>query len=127
MDQQQPNNQTPAPAAAPAASSPATPAAGAKHSTLFIIGTYVFFFLPYFSEAKNDPFIKFHMKQSLGLLICWFAVAIIFSNILGFYAITSLLNLVLFVLWLVTVIKAAQGKQELVPLLGEHFEKYLKI
>jgi uncharacterized membrane protein len=125
MDQQPVQSPQPAPAQTPVNNAP--PTGGAKHSTLFLIATYVFFFIPYFSDAKNDPFVKFHMKQSLGLLIMWFLVTYIFNNVLGLWSLASLLQLGLTVLWIMAIVKAVQGKQELVPVVGQYFDKFLKI
>jgi uncharacterized membrane protein len=34
------------------------------------IVAYILFFVPLLTESKNDPFVKYHVKQALGLFIC---------------------------------------------------------
>ncbi len=42
----------------------------AKHKNSTIAGlTYLVFFLPFLTGDKNDEFVKYHMKQAIGLLI----------------------------------------------------------
>ena len=95
-----------------------------KQNTLLLIGTYILFFIPYLAgDAKNNPFIKFHMKQSLGLLLCWLATVIIIDRLPYIWTLTWLIELFITVLWFIGVIKAVQGKQEPVPLVGQYFDK----
>lgn len=39
-----------------------------KNSTLASL-TYFIFFLPLLTGEKNDPFVRYHMKQAVGLLV----------------------------------------------------------
>ncbi len=39
-----------------------------KNSTLASL-TYIIFFLPFLTGEKNDPFVKYHTKQAIGLLV----------------------------------------------------------
>ncbi len=55
-----------------------------ERKTLIGSLTYLVFFLPRFTEYKNDPEMHYHMKQSLGLLIVALDLQGIIS-ILGFW------------------------------------------
>ncbi len=102
---------------------PQMPAEGPKKNTFMVIATYVLFFVPFLDEKmKNDPFMRFHARQSLGLLLCWVAVMII-GEVPFVWMVAPILQLFIFVLWVIAVVKATQGKQESVPLLGEIFKK----
>ncbi len=88
-----------------------------------IIATYVLFFVPFLGEKmKKDPFMRFHARQSLGLLLCWVAVMIV-GELPFVWMVVPVLQLFVFVLWVIAVVKATQGKEEAVPLLGELFKK----
>ncbi|TSC82860.1 MAG: hypothetical protein G01um101420_42 [Parcubacteria group bacterium Gr01-1014_20] len=46
-----------------------------KHKNSTLAGfTYLVFFLPMITGEKNDPFVRYHMKQAIGLLITVLAV-----------------------------------------------------
>ena len=79
------------------------------------------FFLPLIIEKiKKDEFFHFHMKQSLGLLITSVLAGIV-SSLVPF--IGGILQLAVFVLWLISLINALNGKQDPTPIIGEYFKK----
>ena len=95
-----------------------------KNTTMAAIA-YILFFVPLLTDAKDDPFVKFHVKQSLLL---WILVVI--NSIIGRIPIIGLISLVLgvgiFVLWILGLMNALNGKMEPVPLVGQYAEQYLK-
>ena len=135
MDQQQPQAPTPTPthphpaqagnpplSPTTAPSSPQTQPDLVDQKTMWVIATYFLFFVPYLSEKlKNDPFMHFHMRQSLGLLLCWVASAII-GNFEVIWVVSPFIQLFLIVLWFIAVISACKGKQELAPFIGKYFQ-----
>lgn len=70
--------------------------------------------IPLLTGAKKDPFVKFHIKQGLVLLIAYIIASFLFR--LPF--IGWILSLILFVLFIMGVINAATGKQSKLPLIG---------
>lgn len=103
-----------------------TPQGGVKKekNVGMAILAYILFFVPLLTDAKNDPFVKFHVKQGLVLFIGWVAVAIISAlPVFGWFA-ARLLNLVLFVLMIIGIINAANGKQVFLPLIGKFSEQF---
>lgn len=61
---------------------------------------------------------KFHLNQSLVLIIAGLVVSVIsFIPVIGGIA-ASILNIVVFIFWLLGFIYACQGKDQEVPLLG---------
>jgi len=48
-----------------------------KKNTGMAVVAYFIFFLPLLTEAKKDPFVKYHVRQGLGLLIAFFALRFI--------------------------------------------------
>ncbi len=99
------------------------PAEGPKQKTLLIIATYVLFFIPLFDEqTKKDPFFRFHMRQSLGLLLAW-VVSSIIGRLPMIWVVAPFMQLFLIVLWFMAIISACKGKQEPVPVFGAYFQK----
>lgn len=70
-----------------------------EKNTGMAIVAYIIFFIPLLTEAKNDPFVKYHVKQGLVLFIGWVIVWII-SSILPWqlWMIGRLLDIFVFVL-----------------------------
>ncbi|WP_121964803.1 DUF4870 domain-containing protein [Myroides sp. N17-2] len=89
-----------------------------------LIGWLVSFFV---GKEKADDLLKYHLKQSFGLLVLTFSLGIIInivSRIVPTLAgILSFLYLVLFVFWLIGVINAASAKQKPLPLIGAWADK----
>ncbi|MBQ6171556.1 MAG: zinc-ribbon domain-containing protein [Clostridia bacterium] len=86
--------------------------------------------IPLFA-AKDSPFARFHVKQGLLLAICEIIVAVVFmiiNAILGSILpalliatsiIQWLINIVFFVLSIMGIINAAQGKAKELPIVGK--------
>lgn len=92
---------------------------------------YIIFFVPLLTDAKDDPFVKFHVKQ--GLLLWIIGIALWFLNVIILYRIpfigwliSFVLGIGLFVLWLLGLMNALNGKQEPVPVIGQFAEQYFK-
>lgn len=84
---------------------------------------YVLFFVPLLTDAKDDPFVKFHVKQSIVLVVAWvanFVVAMI--PVLGWIA-APIISLVLLILWILGVVNAANGEKKYLPIIGEYGDK----
>jgi uncharacterized membrane protein len=87
---------------------------------------YILFFIPLLTDAKNDPFVKFHVKQGLVLLLTGFAVSIVGSilPIIGWFIILPLGSLAVLILWIIGILNAVSGKEKELPLVGslaKHF------
>ncbi|MFA5127733.1 MAG: DUF4870 domain-containing protein [Patescibacteria group bacterium] len=121
-----PQQPTPTPVA-PQPTSPA-PANGEPNTGMAIVA-YILFFIPLLTDAKKDPFVRFHVKQ--GFLI--FAVSailwIIRAMIPWYYILTwswlfSLLGLATLVFAIIGIINAANGKKEKLPFIGDFADKF---
>ena len=90
---------------------------------LTIIGLIIAFVM---NNEKHNPFAKYHIKQSLGLVITGFLLGVIglipilgwIINIIGF--------VLLFILWIIGLVNAINREQKPIPLLGKHYEKWLQ-
>ena len=69
--------------------------------------------------AKDDPFVKFHIKQGLVLLgieiITWVVVGMFIWQL---WMLVHLVNLAVLVLAIVGIVNAVQGKQKELPIVG---------
>lgn len=94
-------------------------------NTGMAVVAYILFFIPLLTDAKNDPFVKYHVKQGLVLFICYIIVMIL-SAVLPYrlYMITWLLELFLFILFLIGVAGALKGEQKPLPLIGQFADKF---
>lgn len=102
---------------------PQTPPAVGNHSnnTGMAILAYlgILIVIPFLTEAHKDPFVKFHIKQGLVLIIAWFAAGIILAiPILG-WIVGAVLWIFLVVAFIMGIVNAATGKMKELPLIGK--------
>ncbi|HEY9154174.1 MAG TPA: hypothetical protein VIM69_03525 [Opitutaceae bacterium] len=120
MDTVPPPPTTPA-AAATAEASPSDDKTVAIITYLHVIGFIIALVM---RGNRRSPFVAFHLRQMLGLLIvwvcCWFLFVIPF---LGWFT-APFLFLGLFVLWIIGFIGALNGATKPVPVLGASFQKW---
>jgi uncharacterized membrane protein len=76
------------------------------------------------NETKNT-FASFHIRQSLGIFLSWFALGY-FVSYFDNWGVTSGFYLFLFILWIYGFVGAIQGEQKLVPIVGEFYQKLFK-
>ena len=78
----------------------------------------IFIVIP-FLFARNDTFVKFHLKQGLILVIIElltsaFGMSMMWTS----YSAVAIINFVLFVLSIFGIVYAIQGKEKRLPLVG---------
>ena len=85
------------------------------------------FFLPLITGEKNDPFVKYHMKQAIGLLITVLAVQGVIRYIAAIGGGMGLLNLMAWALrifaivWVVVgFLNAQRGEEKMLPWIGKY-------
>jgi len=84
---------------------------------------YILFFIPLLTEAKNDPFVKYHVKQGLILFIVAFILMVI-SLVPVIRWFSWLLNIGLFVLFIIGILNALNGREKQLPLIGKFAENF---
>lgn len=85
-------------------------------------------------HKKGDEFSAFHLRQSLGINLLYLLPLIGLFSFVGSsltiagigLGIAALINIAIFVMWLLGIIGAAQGDKKPVFLLGEFFQKLFK-
>ena len=90
---------------------------------LTIIGLVIAFVL---NNDRKQEFSTYHIKQSLGLVLCSIALFIIgMIPILG-WIISFLGSIFLLVLWIMGLLNAINNEAKPVPILGKYFEDWFK-
>lgn len=97
-----------------------------KHSNL-AAATYLVFFLPMLAGEKNDPFLKYHFKQAVGLLILALSLQGIIS-IIGYWGgpqrtLAWVVRVILIIEVVVGMTNALRGEMRLLPAIGKHAAK----
>lgn len=92
-------------------------------SYLTVIGLIIAFVL---NNEKKEAFAKFHIRQSLGLVLTSLAISVVnIIPILGW--IVSLIGFfVLLYMWIVGLLNAINGREKVVPILGDKYSEWLK-
>jgi len=75
---------------------------------------------------KNDPFIKFHIKQGLVLLSIEVIVWVLSSMMWSLWPLLNIINLAVLVLSIVGIVNVVQGKENKLPLVGD-FAHYFHV
>ena len=117
-----PGPQYPPPPPPPSAGQGLSSNAAAAISYITFIPAVLFLVMePY----NRDRFVRFHSWQSIALCVVWVGISILFGifHFVGFHlmlwTLHSLVDLVLFVFWLIALIKASQGQWYKIPIVGD--------
>ncbi len=105
----------------------ATPMTKEGNSTLMAVLAYLgpLVIISYLF-AKDDPFVKFHIKQGLILLILNIIVSILMPMMWTLWQFFRLLDLALVVLTIIGIVNALQKKEKEVPFVGS-FASHINI
>jgi uncharacterized membrane protein len=80
--------------------------------------------IPFLTDAKNDPFVKFHIKQGLVLLISYVIVGVITAIPFLGWIVGGILWILLLILFIMGIINAAGGKEVELPVIGKFGENF---
>lgn len=95
-----------------------------EKNTGMAIVAYILFFIPLLTDAKNDPFVKYHVKQGLSLFLVAVVIRIIaYIPTIG-WALVWPFNLLLVILFVLGVMHALNGEQKPLPVIGKFGEKF---
>ncbi|MCK5025501.1 MAG: DUF4870 domain-containing protein [Nanoarchaeota archaeon] len=77
-------------------------------------------------NMKKNKFAEFHVKQSLVLAIVAIIINVVGTIIpvLGWFIILPIGNLLVFVFFIIGLIKAIQGEEKELPIIGKFGEKF---
>jgi uncharacterized membrane protein len=100
---------------------PTSSSGGSKNIGMAILCyIWILVLIPLLTDAKKDPFVKFHIKQGLVLLI----VSVIVGAVSWIPVVGWLLGIGVFIVWLIGIINAASGKEEKLPIIGQFGDKF---
>lgn len=85
-----------------------------EKNTGMAVVAYILFFIPLLTDSKNDPFVKYHVKQGLVLFI-----AFIFSNLIPVIGPT-----ICFVFLIIGIMNALNGVEKQLPFIGQFADKF---
>ncbi len=89
---------------------------------------YIIFLVPLLTDAKDDPFVKFHLKQAMFLVILAVLTSAVSAIIpvLGWFIIGPLASVFYLVLWVIGIVNALNKEQKELPVIGKYAEQWLK-
>lgn len=98
---------------------PSTPGAAKQNNTLMGVLAYlgILIIIP-FLMAKDEPFVKFHIKQGLILVIVELVVWVIGMTMWQLWQVLQLVNLAAIVFAVIGIVNVVQGQQKELPLIG---------
>ena len=110
----------------------ASSSTGSKKNTAMAALAYVLFFIPLLTDSKNDSFVKFHVKQSLVLLIVSIGWSIAsqflrYLPVLGWVVgglAGTVVSILLLILWVKGLMNALNGKEEILPVVGSYASQF---
>jgi|SRR6185369_14081463 len=73
-----------------------------------------------FLVARNDPFVKFHIKQGMVLLIIEIVLGLAMKLFWPLAPLIGILQLGVFVLVIIGIINVTQGKEKELPVVGSY-------
>lgn len=80
--------------------------------------------IPYLT-SKDNPFVKFHIKQGLVLFVIEIAMWFLGMVFQPLWMLISLVNLAVLVLAIIGIVNAAQGLEKELPFVGS-YSRYFK-
>jgi len=103
-----------------------------KKNTGMAALAYVLFFILLFTDARNDAFVKFHVKQAMALLagvIIWAVVSqiLIFIPVLGWivgWLGGIVISIAIVVLWVLGIMNALNGRTTELPVIGKYAKHF---
>lgn len=113
-------NQNAGPATSSASTESTQPLTGAQKNTLMGVLSYIgiLVIIPYLT-SKHDPFVFFHIKQGLVLVVIELAVYVLGTLMWDLYPLLSIINLAMLILSIIGIVNVLQGKEKELPLIGQ--------
>ena len=111
---------------APVSPTPPAPAPAGQHSnnTVMAVLAYlgILIIIPFLTDAKNDPFVKFHLKQGLALIVLEI-ISWLVGGMLG-YVVSYILQICIIVLAIIGILNVLSKKQSPLPVIGKFGERF---
>ncbi len=108
------------------ASSPTPSTSGGSNKsnkTAMAVIAYILFFVPLLTGDKNDPFVKFHIKQGAVIFIIGLAAWVLMMILPFLIPLVWLVQLFLLVMVVLGIMNVLNNKKEKLPLIGDFGDK----
>ena len=102
---------------------------GNSDNVAMAILAYIIFFIPLLNDSKDDPFVKFHVKQSLTIFCSYMILYFLrFFPIVGdiVWRLFPIVSLGWFILTIIGIANAANKTKKELPLIGQYAERFFK-
>jgi uncharacterized membrane protein len=106
------------------------PAAAHSDKNIMAVFAYlwVLIIIPFLTDAKDDPFVKFHLKQGLVLVVFeaigWFlGMAIIWIPLIG-WLVTWLWWLASLIFVIIGIMNVVNGQEKELPYIGHYAKRF---
>lgn len=74
--------------------------------------------------AKDDPFVKFHIKQGLVLFVAEVAIWILSMMVWVLFPLLQIVNIIVVVLAIIGIVNVVHGKEKELPLVGSFAKQF---
>ena len=101
---------------------PATPSTKGKNIGMAVVA-YFIFFLPLLTDAKNDAFVLFHVRQAFIIFIGFIVTGVVMMIPTPLIFFGFLAQIGLIVLSIIGIVHALGGKEEPLPLIGQFINR----
>jgi uncharacterized membrane protein len=91
-------------------------------SHFWVIGLIIAFIL---SNSKKNSFASFYIRQMIGINLLIMIDKYIVHQFIGATA-SWLLGVIIFVLWVISLVGAVKGEEKVVPVIGNNFQDWFK-
>lgn len=91
-------------------------------SYITVIGTLIAFIM---NQNKHNYFASFHIRQAIGIFLVGLIVNFL-QRFSDFGWLDAILAIGVFILWIIGLISAIQGKEQTVPVLGDQFQEWFR-
>lgn len=89
---------------------------------------WIIAFVSHSNALVKSSLATFHLRQSFGLMVIWFALVFIrvgVAMVVPFFGLLfTLIALGIFVLWVIGLINAVNGDEKPIPVLGIPFQQW---
>jgi len=94
-----------------------------NNNTAMAVIAYIIFFIPLLTDAKNDPFVKFHTKQGAVIFIIGLVAWVIMMVLPFLFPLIWLVQLFLLVMVVLGIVNVVNNKKEPLPIIGQFGDK----
>ncbi|NPA37164.1 MAG: hypothetical protein GXO47_09990 [Chlorobi bacterium] len=96
-------------------------------SYLGIIG-WIIVLVVFQNETPKNNFLKFHLRQSLGIILLSLAGGFVFyllARMFNLWFVLNAFSFIIFMYWVLGIVYALTGSMRFLPYIGDYFDEQL--